>query len=173
MNPIETPVVASEPAVPFINISKATKQEVYDWAVLSILTQGIASTQRKEKVKLCAYESTTKDGGFVRCVAGQLLTKIQLEIIRRENLLAEDWGSLVSENIVPKKHEDLICDLQEAHDAASDTKKDFIGEFIKDAERVAKEHNVKTDVLLFAKNDVQDAESQNALFLLQSIGVQP
>lgn len=165
-----TDVNPMEP-VPFIDINTATPQEVYDWAVLSILTQGRPSITPDDSARMptCNYELTNPNGEFVRCIAGQLLSKTQLKAVRDSGFLAEEWGSLVDEKIVPRRHKRLISDLQAVHDDATDNNKDFITEFIIGAKRLAEDHHFNDDVLMFAG---KDADSAEALSNLQSIGIE-
>jgi len=110
-------------------------QELYDYIVEAIVKQGRPSVGDNDR---CLYRGP--DG--LKCAAGHVIPDSFYS-----EFIEEDTGVLqlrlkgrLPKSLVPRV--DLICDLQVAHDAASNYA-DFLRIFMQETERLAGKFNLK------------------------------
>lgn len=94
-------------------LPKATAQEVFEQVKTHMLTQN-------EKCKddtFCVYRHVKEDGTVLKCAAGCLIADDEYQgAFDQRSSFGSSWKNLLQENLVPKEHADLICDLQNIHD---------------------------------------------------------
>lgn len=94
------------------NLKKATKQEVFDYVSTNLINQGKKSVDNGDN---CKYRTYLKDGTYLKCAAGWLMTERQYRK-KFDNMEQTDWDTLVDEELVPAYHRDLIIEMQVIHD---------------------------------------------------------
>lgn len=99
------------PKINLSNLQDHTEQEVFDFVVKHLRTQGEQSTQSSG----CAYRGYNEDGDTLMCAAGCLIADDQY-IGQMDDMDDTSWTSLVYEGIVPDVYEALIRQLQSVHD---------------------------------------------------------
>ena len=111
-------------------------QEVFDEIVSKIVAQGQPSLGTMASTETCMY----RGDGNLKCAVGM--------IIPDENYTSDIEGMGVEASEVMKampeeyvEHVGLLNDLQSCHDFASET--GFVADFIRRANGVAKEHELK------------------------------
>lgn len=85
-------------------LEQATPQEVFEQITINLLKQNKKSMRKG----YCRYRGT----GKTKCAGGWLISDEEYNPVWDD----EPWEVLISENIVPFAHEDLIIDLQNIHD---------------------------------------------------------
>lgn len=99
------------PKINLSNLQDHTEQEVFDFVVNHLRTQGEQSTQSFG----CAYRGYNEDGDTLMCAAGCLIADDQYTE-QMDNMDDTTWNALVQEDVVPDVYEDLIRQLQDVHD---------------------------------------------------------
>ena len=106
-------------------LPQATAQEVFEQVAKHLIKQ---NAKAQNDYKSCKYRH-----GDLKCAAGCLIAEDEYN---EDIMECNGWGRLVTRDIVPENHDDLICDLQKVHDKKeTNTWKE---ELIK----VATEHNL-------------------------------
>ena len=100
-----------KPRITLKTLAQATEQEVFDQVVQHLREQGVQSKNENG----CAY----RGNGGLMCAAGCLIADDEYTSYM-DNAEDTTWTQLVSDNIVPDKHETLIRRLQEIHDGNVD-----------------------------------------------------
>ena len=85
----------------------STRQEVFNQIANHLLSQRKSSTNRD----WCAYRGS----GGLKCAAGCLISDQEY----CEKMEGNSWDLLVSKEMVPEAHQDLIVKLQRVHDFQS------------------------------------------------------
>lgn len=120
-----------------------TPQEIFDKALLAMREQGVKSSEDR----FCSYY--TREG--LRCPAGHLLSEQQAREL--QGRVPQIWKNVAisDPDMIPEElrgHEDLIADIQKAHDSTDET--DYCGSFIKGFEakmaNVAKVHGLSMEI---------------------------
>lgn len=89
-----------------------TPQEVFDLSAKHILTTRTKSMRRFDSGERCAYSGSG-------CAASVFLTKPAIADIEHVGAdSSQDWCDLVNEGVVPHTNEELISEMQHAHDDA-------------------------------------------------------
>lgn len=99
-------------------LSQATAQQVFDQVVQNLISQGVRSEAFNEEGKSigCSYRTMLSDGNTLKCAAGWLMDDSEYKVDMDQEPGGTDWHSLVERGLVPKKHQDLISELQYIHD---------------------------------------------------------
>jgi len=136
-----------------------TAQEVFDKAVIGILEQGVPSMSDSGT---CKYRGPNG----LKCAAGQVL--------RDEDYVAVNWDrdtndssfdTIVNNGDAPDymfQHQELISDLQTAHDSDSGNASDpegvaaWLQDFRREARAIAKQHRLRMPKALYKRNDAKE-----------------
>ena len=90
-------------------LSKATKQRVFNQAAKHLLVQG----RKCMSGGFCSYLNSSG----LKCVGGCFISATQHKNKIGNQLNQQSWWMLVSKKVAPKKHQELIGDLQQIHDS--------------------------------------------------------
>src|SRR4029079_15000816 len=95
-------------------LEQATEQEVFDQVKNHLLRQNKKCTKIINESSFCAYRNENGD----KCAAGCFISDDEYNnFIKNEiNIESKGWKQLVSVEITPVKHSDLIYRLQNIHD---------------------------------------------------------
>jgi hypothetical protein len=126
------------------NLRKASKQAIFDHVATHLCLQGEPAV---DDAGACVYLNTN----YLRCAAGWCLTDAQLSSLKPDKLY-QIWGVLCKDGLVSRNHQNLISELQTAHDSSS-TCQNWQFSFIENMKVVAERFSLKRDILYFFEKD--------------------
>lgn len=96
-------------------LPQATAQEVFDWVVSNLIKQGVKS--KLEGSAFCNYRAEV-GGKVVKCAAGWCMSNEEYASLQSPPE-GRTWQELVRSGLAPKRHAELIGELQWVHDGTN------------------------------------------------------